>query len=81
MAVRKGRKSTKEKLTPVTVDVSRAVIPYRNLLEKEMKEKMATENEKKLKHHAILSTSIGSKENITYSITELLERHRYANIR
>ncbi|MBO4285703.1 MAG: DUF2357 domain-containing protein, partial [Bacilli bacterium] len=39
MAVRKGRKSTKEKLTPVTVDVSRAVIPYRNLLEKEMKEK------------------------------------------
>ncbi|MBR5973801.1 MAG: DUF58 domain-containing protein [Clostridiales bacterium] len=50
-------------------------------IEKEMKEKMAKENEKKLKHHAILSTSIGSKENITYSITELLERHRYANIR
>ncbi|MBO4688986.1 MAG: DUF58 domain-containing protein [Clostridiales bacterium] len=50
-------------------------------IEKEMKEKMAQDNEKKLKHHAIISTSVGSKENITYSITELLERHRYANIR
>lgn len=33
------RKSTKEKLTPVSVDISRAVIPYRNLLDKEMREK------------------------------------------
>ena len=39
MAARKGRKSTKEKLTPVSVDISRAVIPYRNLLNVEMKEK------------------------------------------
>ena len=50
-------------------------------MEKEMKQKMASDNEKKLKHLAILSTTIGSKENITYNITELLERHRYANIR
>jgi len=50
-------------------------------IEKEMKEKMAQDNEKKLKHHAILQTSVGTKENITYTITELLERHRYANIR
>jgi len=50
-------------------------------IEKEMKEKMAQNNEKKLKHHAILQTSVGTKENITYTITELLERHRYANIR
>ena len=48
-------------------------------LEKEMKENMAKENEKKLMHHAILSTSIGTKENITFKITELLEKHRYAN--
>ena len=39
MAAKKGRKSTKEKLTPVSVDISRAVIPYRNLLNVEMKEK------------------------------------------
>ena len=39
MATKKGRKSTKERLTPVSVDVSRAIIPYRNLLDKEMKEK------------------------------------------
>ena len=39
MAAKKGRKSTKERLTPVSVDVSRAVIPYRNLLDKEMREK------------------------------------------
>ena len=50
-------------------------------MEKEMKEEIKAKNEKMLKHHAIISTEIGSKENISYKITELLERHRYANIR
>ena len=38
MAKVKGRKSTKDKLTPVSVNISRAIIPYRNLLDKEMRE-------------------------------------------
>ena len=47
-------------------------------MEKEMKEKILRENEKKLLHHAIISTEVNSKEDITLKITELLERHRYA---
>ncbi|MBO4926887.1 MAG: DUF58 domain-containing protein [Clostridiales bacterium] len=48
-------------------------------LEKEMKEKIKTDNERKLMHNAIISTDISTKENIVLKITELLERHRYAN--
>ncbi|MBO4495866.1 MAG: DUF58 domain-containing protein [Clostridiales bacterium] len=47
-------------------------------LERELKTKILNENEKKLVHHAIISTDIGSKEDITLKISELLERHRYA---
>ena len=50
-------------------------------IEKEMKEKMLKENEKMLMHHAILSTEISSKEEVTNGITDLLQRHRFANIR
>lgn len=50
-------------------------------MEKDIKQKVSEENEKKLKHHAIISTDVSSKENITMKITELLERHRYAGIR
>ena len=47
-------------------------------LERELKTKILNENEKKLVHNAIISTDIGSKEDITLKISELLERHRYA---
>jgi len=47
-------------------------------MERELKEKILEQNEKKLNHHAIISTNIGSKEDITIQLTELLERHRYA---
>lgn len=50
-------------------------------MEKEAKEKIIMENEKKLLHHAIMSTEIGSKEDVTSGITNLLQRHRFANIR
>lgn len=50
-------------------------------MEKEAKEKIMMENEKKLLHHAIMSTEIGSKEDVTSGITNLLQRHRFANIR
>ncbi len=50
-------------------------------MEKEMKEKMLKENEKMLMHHAILSTELSSKEEVTNGITDLLQRHRFANIR
>ena len=50
-------------------------------MEKEMKQSMKEKNSKMLMRHAIISTEVGSKENLTYKITELLERHRYANIR
>ena len=50
-------------------------------MEKKMKAEIKEKNEKMLIHHAIISTNLGSKENITYKITELLERHRYANVR
>ncbi len=50
-------------------------------LEKEAKERIMMENEKKLLHHAIMSTEIGSKEEVTNEITNLLQRHRFANIR
>ena len=35
---KKNNRSTKEKLTPVSVNITRASLPYRNLLSKEMKE-------------------------------------------
>ncbi|MBR3058756.1 MAG: DUF58 domain-containing protein [Clostridiales bacterium] len=47
-------------------------------MEKSMKQQINEKNEKMLLRHAILSTKIGSKEEITYKLTELLERHRYA---
>ncbi len=47
-------------------------------MEKKMKDEILEENKKKLLHHAIISTDIDSKEDITLKITELLERHRYA---
>lgn len=50
-------------------------------MEKNIKKKITEENEKKLMHHAILSTNVSGKDDITMKITELLERHRYANIR
>ena len=50
-------------------------------MEKNIKKKITEENEKKLKHHAILSTDVSGKDELTLKITELLERHRYANIR
>ncbi|MCR5057550.1 MAG: DUF58 domain-containing protein [Clostridiales bacterium] len=50
-------------------------------MEHDIKEKISLENEKKLKHHAIISIDINSKENIAMKITELLERHKYAGIR
>ncbi|MBR5418301.1 MAG: DUF58 domain-containing protein [Clostridiales bacterium] len=50
-------------------------------MEQDIKTKISQENEKKLKHHAIISADVDSKENITMKITELLERHRYAGIR
>lgn len=50
-------------------------------MEKEAKEKIMMDNEKKLLHHAIMSTEIGSKEDVTSGITNLLQRHRFANIR
>ena len=50
-------------------------------MEKEAKERIMMENEKKLLHHAIMSTEIGSKEEVTNEITNLLQRHRFANIR
>ena len=39
MANKKDKRTTKEKLTPVSVDISRAVIPYRKLLASEAKDK------------------------------------------
>ena len=50
-------------------------------MEKNIKQKISQETEKKLKHHAILTTTVSGKDDITMKITELLERHRYANIR
>lgn len=50
-------------------------------MEHDIKKRITEENEKMLKHHAILSTTVSSKDEMTYKITELLERHRYANIR
>lgn len=50
-------------------------------MEKEAKEKIKSDNEKKLMHHAILSTEIDSKEEVTNEITDLLQRHRFTNIR
>ncbi len=50
-------------------------------MEQLIREDISEKNEKKLKHHAILCTNVGTKEDISYKITELLEKHRYANIR
>ena len=50
-------------------------------MERNIKKKITEDNEKKLMHHAILSTNVSGKDDITMKITELLERHRYANIR
>lgn len=50
-------------------------------MEREAKEAIAEENERKLKHHAILSTEIDSKEEVTNDITDLLQRHRFTNHR
>ena len=50
-------------------------------MEKNIKQKISQDTEKKLKHHAILTTTVSGKDDITMKITELLERHRYANIR
>jgi uncharacterized protein (DUF58 family) len=50
-------------------------------MEHNLKAKITQENERMLKRHAILSTDLSSKEEIALKITDLLERHRYANIR
>lgn len=50
-------------------------------MEHNMKRKITQDNERMLKRHAILSTDISGKEEIALKITDLLERHRYANIR
>lgn len=50
-------------------------------VEQAIREDIMEKNEKMLKHHAILCTDISSKEEITRKLTELLEKHRYANIR
>ncbi len=50
-------------------------------MEHNMKKKITQDNERMLKRHAILSTDISGKEDIALKITDLLERHRYANIR
>ncbi|MCR5273756.1 MAG: DUF58 domain-containing protein [Clostridiales bacterium] len=50
-------------------------------MEHNMRQKILQDNEHMLKRHAILSTDISSKDEIAKKITDLLERHRYANIR
>ena len=50
-------------------------------MEHNMKKKITQDNERMLKRHAILSTDISGKDEIALKITDLLERHRYANIR
>ena len=50
-------------------------------MERNLRQKTLNDNEHMLKRHAILSTDISGKEEIAKKITDLLERHRYANIR
>lgn len=50
-------------------------------MEQQLKKEIKAKNETMLKHHAVISTDISAKEDITLKITDLLERHKYANIR
>lgn len=50
-------------------------------LEKETKERIQKENESKLIQYRIVSSHIDTEEDIVEKVVDLLERHKYANIR
>ena len=50
-------------------------------LEQETKERIQKENESKLIQYRIVSSHIDTEEDIVEKVVDLLERHKYANIR